>query len=210
MSQPEIRIYTGKIKEWTKDILNGGKKAETICGRRLLAYGLLDTGRSDIFSDTCRADEVYDFLGKMMEKEAHGKPYFKEFPEIYFNISHSGEYASCALSSIPCGLDIQEIRPIRTKRLLEKTMTEEEQKNIKNARNPQWEFCRYWAMKESFLKLSGDGITKSMRDLKAPVWYEMFDLEGRIAGCISADKVCRVFKKEVSANAFFEYFKDES
>lgn len=206
MSQPEIRIYAGKIKEWTKDLLNNSPKAESVCGRRLLAYGLLDTGRNEIFSDVCRADEVYNFLGKMLEKAVHGKPYFKDFPKPQFSISHSGEYAACALSSVPCGLDIQELRPVRTKRLLERTMSEEEQRNIESAENREWEFCKYWAMKESFLKLTGEGITRSMKDIPKPAWYEVFEMKAGIAGCISAEEVCQFSYKEVLAEEFFASF----
>lgn len=206
MSQPEIRIYTGKIREWTKDAADSRQKAESVCGRRLLAYGLLDTGREDIFSNTCGADEVYETIEQMLEKEAHGKPYFREFPGVQFSISHSGGYAACALSSVPCGLDIQEIRPIRTRRLLERTMTQEEQENIENAENPEWEFCKYWAMKESFLKLTGEGITRSMKDIPVPQWYEMFVLQDKIAGCISAQKGCGIVLKEVPGDAFFASF----
>lgn len=158
------------------------------------------------FPDKCRADEVYYFLEKMLEKAVHGKPYFKDFSEIQFSISHSGEYAACALSSVPCGLDIQEMRPLRTKRLLERTMTEAEQRKIEGAQNREWEFCKHWAMKESFLKLTGEGITRSMRELPKPAWYEMFELKDKIAGCISAEGVCRVSYKEVLAEEFFASF----
>lgn len=208
MSQPEIRIYTGNIREWTKDLPKGSKKTETICGRRLLAYALLDTGRATFFPQNCTAQEVYEILEKRIERTVHGKPVFRDFPELHFNISHSGEWASCALSTIPCGLDIQEIRPIRTRRLLEKTMSEEEQKHIKAAGNPEWEFCRYWSMKESFLKLTGEGITRSMRELPRPAWYEMFVYKEKLSGCISAGEACQFVLKEVLAEDFFRIFRE--
>ena len=36
-----------------------------------------------------------------------GKPYLAKEPDIHFNLSHSGEWAVCAISSSPVGVDIQ-------------------------------------------------------------------------------------------------------
>lgn len=36
-----------------------------------------------------------------------GKPYLANYPDIYFNLSHSGEWAVCAISESPVGVDIQ-------------------------------------------------------------------------------------------------------
>ena len=77
MNQPKIRIYTGNIQDWTSDVLSC-KSRESLCGRRLLAYGLLDWGRGDLFQNIHRADELYAYLEGMIKKGNHGKPYFRE------------------------------------------------------------------------------------------------------------------------------------
>lgn len=206
-SCPEIKIYAGEIKAWTRDLADG-RKAQTICGRRLLAYALLDNGRGAFFSDRCAAGEVYEVLEAEIEREAHGKPYFREYPDLHFNISHTGGYAACAVSTVPCGLDIQEVRPIRTKRLLERVLSEAERQKVEEAQNPEQEFCRYWAKKESVLKYTGEGITISMKELPEPAWHEVFEMQGHISGCISAGEVCRVSYEEVLAEKFFARFKE--
>lgn len=205
MNQPEIRIYTGKIQAWTRDVLSC-KSRESLCGRRLLAYGLLDWGREDLFGNIHRADELYAYLEEMIERGSHGKPYFKENVGFHFNISHSGAYGACALSLIPCGLDIQEVRKVRSQKMLERVLTQREQKQVQEAKNPEKEFCRFWTRKESFLKLSGDGITKSMRDLEAPGWYEEFQVDRQILGCICSEEECYVSIQQVSAEKFFQRF----
>lgn len=205
MNQPEIRIYTGEIQAWTSDVLSW-KSRESLCGRRLLAYGLLDWGKEDLFQNIHRADELYDYLEGMIERGRHGKPYFRGNIGIHFNISHSGAYGACALSLIPCGLDIQEVREIRSKKMLERVLTQEEQKRVQEAKYPEEEFCRYWAKKESFLKLSGNGITKSMRDLEPPEWYEEFQIDSGISGCICAEEDCYVSIQQVSSEKFFQRF----
>lgn len=40
----------------------------------------------------------------------YGKPYFKDFEKINFNISHSGEYVVCCFSDKEIGVDIEKIR----------------------------------------------------------------------------------------------------
>ncbi len=205
MNQPEIRIYTGKIQAWTRDVLSW-KSRESLCGRRLLAYGLLDWGREDLFGNIHRADELYAYLEGMIERGSHGKPHFRENVGIHFNISHSGAYGACALSLIPCGLDIQEVRKVRSQKMLERVLTQREQKQVQEAKNPEKEFCRFWTRKESFLKLSGDGITKSMRDLETPGWYEEFQVDRQILGCICSGEECYVRIQQVSAEKFFQRF----
>ena len=91
MNQPEIQLYIGKIQQWTSDLLEC-KNRESICGRRLLAYGLWERYRKDLPGDIQGADELYACLEEMIVKGIHGKPYFREIPQIHFNISHSGAY----------------------------------------------------------------------------------------------------------------------
>ena len=44
----------------------------------------------------------------------HGKPCAENI-DIHFNISHSGDYAVCAVNDKPVGIDIEEIRPVNLK-----------------------------------------------------------------------------------------------
>lgn len=201
MNQPEIKIYIGNIQQWTSDLLEG-KHRESVCGRRLLAYGLCDKNRKDLPGDMQRADELYACLEEMIVKGIHGKPYFRDFPQIHFNISHSGGYGACALSSVPCGLDIQEVRKIRSRRLLERVLSKEEMEIVQRNENMEQEFCRFWTRKESFLKLSGEGITRSMKELEEPEWFEEFLVKQGVFGCVSACQPCKVTIQEVEYAVF--------
>lgn len=205
MNQPEIRIYTGNIQAWTSDVLSC-KSRESLCGRRLLAYGLLDWGREDLFYNIHRADELYAYLEGMIGKGNHGKPYFRENLGIHFNISHSGAYGACALSFIPCGLDIQEVRKVPGRKMQERVLSREEQEVVQKEENQAEAFCRFWARKESFLKLSGDGITRSMRDLEQPGWYQEFLVDSQVLGCICAGEHCHVSIQQVPQEKFFQRF----
>lgn len=94
---------------------------------------------------------------------AHGKPYIKERKDVFFNISHSGEYVLCAFSDTSVGVDIEKKGKLRLTvarrffhaeeiQQLENTWGEEKQAEL---------FYRLWSVKESFLKYTGEGLSAS-------------------------------------------------
>ena len=107
MEQAQIKIYIGEIDKWA-GIYQAEERAETICGRLLLLYGLfrLKEGQELFLADTLT--EAYQKLKKQLVYGTHGKPALSDSFSPHFNISHSGKYAVCALSEVPCGIDIQE------------------------------------------------------------------------------------------------------
>lgn len=198
-----INIYIGNIRKLTGDCADK-KHAQSICGRRLLAYGLLDTGCREIFRERAPWEEVSEYLERIMQRGEQGKPYFPAFPSVFFNISHTGAYAACAVAKVACGLDIQEVRAVKSERLLQRTLSEEEYALVKASGERNREFCRLWAKKESFLKLSGEGITRDLKHIPVPAWYELFAPYENVEGCISAQKVCGCMYREVTAEEYLE------
>ena len=90
---------------------------------------------------------------------AYGKPYFPDAPQAQFSLSHSGEYAVLAVSSLPVGVDIQEIRPERVTAAM-RFLTGSEQAQLSAL--PQEErtqaFFLLWTLKESYGKMTGRGL----------------------------------------------------
>lgn len=84
------------------------------------------------------------------------KPYLKN-NDIYFNISHSGEYVICAISKDEVGCDIEYIKDIDMK-IANKFFNENEYKTILNSNNQLDTFYRIWTLKESFMKNLGLGF----------------------------------------------------
>ena len=95
-------------------------------------------------------------------KTLKGKPFLENHP-ILFNISHSGDWVVLAVAETDVGIDIEKIRPVnyrvakrffssRENSLLE-TLEGTEKLNL---------FFDYWTLKESYLKLLGTGLTKSL------------------------------------------------
>ncbi len=97
-----------------------------------------------------------------------GKPYFPDFPDCHFNLSHSGRYALCALSDVPVGADIEAVRR-RNARMLEKHLTESELAWCREEADPWPRFCLLWTRRESAVKRTGQGLVLPVRDIRVPL-----------------------------------------
>lgn len=94
----------------------------------------------------------------------HGKLYFKNLPELYFNISHSGGIVICAFSDCEVGCDVEKIRRIDLK-LAKRFFSENEYKYIisQNDDDEKYKaFFRIWTLRESYMKAVGNGISMSL------------------------------------------------
>ena len=69
-----------------------------------------------------------------------GKPWFPEFPEIYFNVSHTKGAAVCAIHNREIGVDVEKLRP--APRRLADGMEDEA-------------FFRLWTAREATVKRQG-------------------------------------------------------
>lgn len=90
-----------------------------------------------------------------------GKPYMPDHPDIHFNISHCPLGCVCAVSDKPVGVDIQDIRPF-SQDIANRCCSVKELLLLKQSADPAPCFTKMWAMKESYLKLTGEGISRSL------------------------------------------------
>jgi 4'-phosphopantetheinyl transferase len=86
------------------------------------------------------------------------KPVFKSGKSLYFNISHSADYVTLAISDSEVGCDIQEIRPYNP-RVAGRNYCQKETELIENSDEKDEVFIRLWALKESILKFTGKGLS---------------------------------------------------
>lgn len=98
--------------------------------------------------------------------QQYGKPYFKDFPEIHFNISHCENAVACVISSSEVGLDIEDIKPFDTE-VAKFVCDEQELNQILKAPDISLSFTILWTKKESYLKMKGIGLsnTESLKTL---------------------------------------------
>ncbi|MCQ2386234.1 MAG: 4'-phosphopantetheinyl transferase superfamily protein [Clostridia bacterium] len=98
-----------------------------------------------------------------------GKPLVVSQRPVYFNVSHAGNLAVCAVSQKPVGIDVEIIRDVPPK-LAKKFFSHNEQTYIfaKPFDKIDWDmpmnqaelmrFFEVWTAKEAYLKCSGEGI----------------------------------------------------
>lgn len=100
------------------------------------------------------------------EKNAHGKPYLTDCPNIYVNWSHSGEYVLLGISDVEIGVDLQYNRKEPKESLIRRTLNPQELAYFQNVSETEQRACFYefWTLKESFLKALGTGFATPLED----------------------------------------------
>ena len=97
-------------------------------------------------------------------RDNKGKPYF-EGNALYFNLSHAGDFAACAVDSAPVGIDIEVPRAVRPE-LCRKVCCSEEMAFVHpEGKFSSAHFLQLWTAKEAYLKKSGQGILGDLRDI---------------------------------------------
>lgn len=134
-----------------------------------------------------------DALSLKIMRNAHGKPYFENFPNFYFNVSHSGDLTVIAVSEQNVGIDAEKLRIPNLK--VAKRFCEDEYAYINKTPTPT-AFFEIWTKKEAYLKYLGTGISgglKSFSVLDLPIKIMTFKKDDYIISiCSESD-----FKIEV-------------
>lgn len=125
----------------------------------LLAYGMKKEYGIKTLPEVCR--------------DKYGKPYFADFPEIHFNLSHCDAGVLCAISDEKIGVDIECRFPYR-KALAKRISHERELGIMECADETERErlLQRLWTVKESYLKYTGLGIRVEMNELCFDGWVK--------------------------------------
>lgn len=92
------------------------------------------------------------------EVNEFGKPNLKGFPDIQFNVSHSGNWVICAVSESTVGVDVEEIKE-KNLDIAERFYAKEEYESLVASTDKNELFIRYWTLKESYVKAEGKGMS---------------------------------------------------
>ncbi len=109
----------------------------------------------------------------------YGKPYFRDYPSIHFNISHSVSMALAAFSSHEVGCDIERIMPY-DEEVAGMCFTEREREKILSSPHKSLSYTMLWCIKESFLKALGVGLERAIEDVSVERKGEKVDLKQNI------------------------------
>lgn len=141
-----------------------GKRQEEILARRVCA----DRERSLGGEALARAMLAQELRCPLLEvpicREVHGKPILKDESNLFFNISHSGDYAVCVVSGKPVGIDIERLREYKPN-VAQRVCSVDELDLLAQSDDPARLFCRLWTLKESFVKMTGTGIGVPLREI---------------------------------------------
>ncbi|MBN1412282.1 MAG: 4'-phosphopantetheinyl transferase superfamily protein [Spirochaetales bacterium] len=141
-----------------------------------------------------------------IEKSDYGKPFLAHYPDTHFNMSHSGDWACCAIDDNEIGIDVETIKPIDLY-IADRFFSQKEVACLHDLPDDQRQdrFFDIWTLKESYIKAVGRGLsvplcnfsilfngnTIGMESDKEPACYffRQYDLEPgyKLAVCAGHD-----------------------
>ena len=99
-----------------------------------------------------------------LAEDRWGKPFIPEAAEFHFNLSHSGSWVVLAFGDSPVGIDVEKLdyTPGRHQ-VIRRFFAPDEQAYVLEDPGEEGErFFRIWTAKESWLKYTGEGLTKPL------------------------------------------------
>ena len=94
-----------------------------------------------------------------------GKPFFPDFPDFKFNITHGGNLIAVAFcDDHEVGIDVEAADRRVNLMIAERFFTPAEVVFLQNTPSEQrpHAFLRLWTIKEAYLKMTGDGLTRPL------------------------------------------------
>lgn len=137
--------------------------------RDRIKYGLSRGGLRQLLGRYARREPA----ALTFEYEAKGKPHLcldGQPSPLQFNLSHSGDWVAYGVSrACTLGIDIEHIRPLRNLESLAQyclTPTEGQALAPLSTEQAQAQFFAYWTSKEAYLKATGQGLTRTLSQIK--------------------------------------------
>ena len=158
-----------------KNICNKKYRIETIYANLLLRYALKSVG--------------FENLTEKIFVTENGRPKIAG-DKLYFDISHSGDYAVVCVSDKNIAVDIEKISKSKLKdgkreSLIDRVLTKREKEQIinKSRKKQMQSFFEIWTKKESYMKFCGEGLKKGFLNIQTEknkcedlVCGEIFDI----------------------------------
>ncbi len=134
--------------------------------KRIRKYSCWQDAHSSLYGKLLLKEAIllsgYNYSLGLIKETKYGKPYFMD-SDFGFNISHSGNYIVCVISTDEkeyLGIDIEEVKPILFKDF-ENVFSEEEKNEIINYND----FYTFWTRKEAVVKADGRGLQIPLNSL---------------------------------------------
>lgn len=126
----------------------------------------------------------------------NGKPYFVGYDDIFFSLSHSGNWAIAAFSDCEIGCDIQQIKDVNLN-IAKRYFTSEEYEYIIASKDKVDSFFSLWSRKESYIKAIGTGLSTSLKSFNV---FEIADWQFKEYDDIAGYKIAVCSKEYPTDN----------
>ncbi len=123
-------------------------------------------------------------------RDSGKKPRF-DSEEVYFNISHSHGVIMLGISHTEIGVDIEKIRDFDYKKI-----------DFIDAEDID-DFFEKWTERESYLKFTGEGLSKLRCNIPTNAHFEHFPVYNEYHACVCADEQS-IIAYEIDINAVNE------
>lgn len=176
--EQQVTVYVAEIRPLYEEALF--KKAFLLADRerqRKAESYLTEKRRAACLAAGILADEAKRRFGcgdRPIRYTQQGQPYLETGQgqkKVWISISHSGDYAACAVGFCPVGVDIQKETAVRER--IGKYFYAPGERKSPAAALERKDFFRRWTIKEAYMKLTGVGMALGFSSLFA-------DLDSRI------------------------------
>ncbi|WP_040281918.1 4'-phosphopantetheinyl transferase family protein [Psychroserpens damuponensis] len=153
---PELKLFlnTSEMQRAQKYHFDKDRNQFIIC-RSLLKFILAKYLKCDV-------SEI------KIEIHINKKPYISSNKNIYFNLSHSKDFAIIALNNSDVGIDIEYLsKDLEFLEMMPSIYSDIEIKTVLNAPNKTHAFYNFWTRKESIVKATGQGISDYLPQIPA-------------------------------------------
>lgn len=195
-----IEIYAVNLRK-IKKYVDG--KIIQLSSERLQQINSLHHGKK---KGSFIAEQIVHFYMKSIKKidkysiviDNNGKPKLLNVPNLYFNISHSGDWVFCAFSDFEIGIDVERIEDAKmniAKKYYNK-LEYEKLNCIDNVMERNELFYLLWTLKESYLKNMGMSIGRLSPKIR-------FEIGNRINGYVGEKKIDKLFFSQKFDNNYY-------
>lgn len=157
-----LDLLDNERRERMKQLKQKKTRVQSLSAGLLLRYSFLKEGYT---KEQWKNIEI--------QRGMYGKPQLVQCPAFCYSLSHSGKWVVCGVHSKELGLDIQE-RCSWSLKIAKRFFSEEECERLEEADSEQAkrQFYKIWAAKESFGKLTGEGIGKGISQYLTSVDFD--------------------------------------
>lgn len=105
------------------------------------------------------------YSGVKVVKGPYGKPLVQDLKGIYFNISHGHRIVALACANVLVGVDTESSRKVQ-ERTIKRSCSKRELEWLGQSIDRQKDFLKLWTLKESYVKMVGEGLRIPLRDVE--------------------------------------------